>query len=211
MNKNRFQCDKIYKFQFLIMMLSPLFILLGDNVIGINLKDVIQIQLIVLMFVTPFLLFVYGSRVYITNKSILIKVLFFPYDIPFLDIEYFTNNDHVGVNLLSLSSERITLYLRNNKKIQISPQNIEAFRNILSEKGIPTLEKKVKIKSKKTSSFGVILFCLCTVLVTNLIYLFFIYNDTMKSAIWFIIMNFVMAVILLFLIIYKNKKIQTKK
>lgn len=207
MNNNRFRCDKIYKFQFFIMIIILFFILLVNNDIGINLKDIIQsIELIVLMFVTPVLLFVCGSRIYITNKSILIKVLFFPYDIQFLDIEYFTNNDCLGVNLLSLSSERITLYLKNNKKIRISPQNIEAFRNILSEKGISLLEKKVKIKSKKTSSFSVIFFCLCTILVTNLIYLFFIYNDTMHSVIWFIIMNFVMAITLLFLIIYKNKK-----
>lgn len=135
MNINGFRWDKTYKIIFFTNLLISIFIV--NKNIEICFKDIIQISAFIgFMFVLPFLLIVCGSRIYITNQSILIKVLFIRYNIPFLDIDYFINNDRGFVTLLSLSSERVTLYLKNNQKIRIAPSDIKGIRSALKERHI---------------------------------------------------------------------------
>lgn len=130
--------DVKYLLQYLLYSLIPLVLLFFFKQV-FSLGDIFFFYFVLggLMYLFPWALFIFTANIALSETGIVFKTLWIEREIAFTDVDYFTNNDGTRGGVFSLSDTRITLYLKNGKKMSLSPQAIELFRDELASRQIP--------------------------------------------------------------------------
>lgn len=130
--------DVKYLLQYLLYSLIPLVVLIFTKQFS-NIGELFYTYffLVGLIYLFPLSLFIFTASIALSETGIVFKTLWIEREIAFTDIDCFTNNDGTWGGVFSLSDTRITLYLKNGKKMSLSPQAIELFRDELASRQIP--------------------------------------------------------------------------
>lgn len=133
--------EKKYLLQYFLYGLVPLVVLFFAG----QFQDIVSLLsfyslFIVLIYYVPLSLFIFGASIYLAENGINLMIFGIRKCILFEDINFYVNNDGTWGGVFSLSDNRITLYMKNGKKISISPKSIEFFREKLQSQGIPLHE-----------------------------------------------------------------------
>lgn len=206
--------DKKYIFHYFLYGLIPLVVLFYSG----EFKDVVTLLSFYLLFViliyyVPLFLFIFASSISLSEKGITLMMFGIKKDLLFDDIDFYLNNDGSWGGIFSLSDNRITLYMKNGRKISISPKAIELFRDELCARGIPLhTEVPSKImntkrirKNKNWNNFAA-WFILTGCLIADVLYLVLFKKFSQNSTFLFFGMNILFAIILFAVLLKKRKR-----